>query len=46
LGTEVRALLVQHPPPLAGGGLADVPVLRDVEAHRRISRRERVKAQS
>ena len=28
LGTEVRALLVQHPPPLADGGLGGVPALR------------------
>ena len=28
LGTEVRALLVDHPPPLAGDGLAAVPALR------------------
>jgi hypothetical protein len=28
LGGEVRALLVEHPPPLAEGGLAGVPALR------------------
>ena len=28
LGAEVRAVLVDHPPPLAGGGLAAVPALR------------------
>ena len=28
LGAEVRAVLVDHPPPLAGGGLDAVPALR------------------
>jgi hypothetical protein len=28
LGGEVRALLVEHPPPLVDGGLAGVPALR------------------
>jgi hypothetical protein len=29
LATEVRALLVEHPLPLAGAGLAGVPALRE-----------------